>query len=79
METPTHHPDKEELPLSDLIYKTELQRKRLAVSCQPRIRRARDERLELLKTAMRERDQGAEFLAQQRIEVKSCAMIIIGR
>lgn len=31
--------------------------------------RARDERLKVLKRAMRERDQGAEFLAQQRIEV----------
>lgn len=30
--------------------------------------RARDERLKILKRAMRERDQGAEFLAQQRIE-----------
>lgn len=31
--------------------------------------RARNERLKVLKRAMRERDQGAEFLAQQRIEV----------
>lgn len=33
-------------------------------------RRARDERLNILKRAMRERDQGSEFLAQQRIEVR---------
>lgn len=32
--------------------------------------RARNERLKVLKRAMRERDQGAEFLAQQRIEVR---------
>ncbi|CAM9226699.1 unnamed protein product [Scytosiphon promiscuus] len=44
--------------------------------------RARDERLKLLKRAMRERDQGAEFLAQQRIEalrqakVEGCERIV---
>lgn len=34
------------------------------------VARARDERLKLIKRAMKERDQGAEFLAQQRIEVR---------
>ncbi|CAM9383177.1 unnamed protein product, partial [Ectocarpus sp. 13 AM-2016] len=44
--------------------------------------RARDERLKILKRAMRERDQGAEFLAQQRIEalrqakVEGCERVV---
>lgn len=31
--------------------------------------RARDERLQLLKRAIEERDEGADFLSQQRLEV----------
>lgn len=42
---------------------------RLYSFASPSPSRARDERLKVLKRAMRERDQGAEFLAQQRIEV----------
>lgn len=68
----SYHPDIiKRPPMSRPNIETEFQRKRFVVSLQPRIRRARDERLEVLKTAMRERDQGAEFLAQQRIEVKT--------
>eukprot|EP00752_Nemacystus_decipiens_P003095 g2866.t1 len=46
------------------------------------LNRARDDRLKVLKRAMRERDQGAEFLAQQRIEalrqekVEGCERVV---
>lgn len=40
--------------------------------------RARDERLKLLQRALKGRDQEAEFLAQQRIEVNTCSLHLRG-